>query len=691
MTRTEGGDARSGGECAYDPSVTGDESFFRTLVESASDAIVTVDETGGIVFANPAIEETFGYDPETLIGRSVTALVPEDQRPRIRAAFDALQSTAAPPSDWEGVETVGRHRDGRLVPIELSLGAHRHDGAWLLTAMVRDVSDRHAERVERHRERDLTEQLLRTVPTGLVVLSDEGVIERMNDRAGEILGADPADVIGDSRETDAWRLLDADGEPVPPDERVFQMARDSGRPVTEVEQRVERTDGERVWVRVSAAPLSDGDDSGRVVVVVEDISNQKARERRLREQNEQLERLDRINAVIRGIDQALVRATTRREIDEAVCEALAAADPYHSAWIGDVNASSDEVTPRAHGGDVADYLEEITVTRSAEPNGTGPAGRAIRSRSVQVTHDVDTDPAFEGVRAAAAAHDIRSAASVPLVYDGTIYGVVTVYADEPGAFDGTEQDVLAELGATIGHAINAVTTRQALVAEHVTELRLAVDDDDHFFAALSAALDCEVAFEGATVQADETFRYYLRVAGANPDDVLAFADEFAGVESARIVSVGPEGESLLEATLDAGSAFGVIADHGGAVRSASAAEGECEVVAELPVSADVRAVVDALDDAFADIEVRAQRDRPRSETDSVASPPSFDADLTDRQRTAVETAYYAGFFEWPRESTGEEVAESLGVSAPTFHKHLRVAERKLLAARFDDDSTTQRH
>ena len=683
MTRTEGDDARPGGECAHDPSVVAaDEAFFRTLVESASDVILAVDETGAIVFANPAIEETFGYDPEALIGRSVTAFVPRDQRPEIRAAFETLRSAPTPPGEWEGIETVGRHRDGRLVPVELSLRAHRDDDRWLLTAVVRDISDRQAERIERRREQDLTEQLLRTVPTGLVVLSAEGVIERMNDRAGEILGVDPADVLGDSRDTDAWRLLDAGGEPVPPDERVFQLARDSGRPVTEVEQQVERADGERVWVQVSAAPLADGTDTDRVVVVVEDISRQKARQRRLREQNDQLERLDRINAVIRGIDQALVRATTRREIDEAVCEALAAADPYHSAWIGDVGASSDEVTPRASGGDVADYLDAIAVTRSAEPGGTGPAGRAIRSRSVQVTHDVETDAAFEGVRAVAAAHGIRSAASVPLVYDGTIYGVLTVYADEPGAFDGTEQDVLAELGATIGHAINAVTTRQALVADRVTELRLAIDDD-HFFAALSAALDCEVAFEGATVQADETFRYYLTVAGAAPDDVLAFAEAFAGVESARIVSVGPEGESLLEATLEAESAFGVVADHGGAVRSATATDGQCEVVAQLPVSAKVRAVVDALGEAFDGIEVRAQHDRARGEGDAVTSGPSFDAELTDRQRTAVETAYYAGFFEWPRESTGEEIAESLGVSAPTFHKHLRIAERKLLAAQFD--------
>ncbi|WP_044958497.1 helix-turn-helix domain-containing protein, partial [Halarchaeum acidiphilum] len=52
--------------------------------------------------------------------------------------------------------------------------------------------------------------------------------------------------------------------------------------------------------------------------------------------------------------------------------------------------------------------------------------------------------------------------------------------------------------------------------------------------------------------------------------------------------------------------------------------------------------------------------------------------LTDRQRAAFEAAYYGGYFEWPRDSTAEELANAMDVSAPTFHQHLRAAERKLL-------------
>ena len=56
---------------------------------------------------------------------------------------------------------------------------------------------------------------------------------------------------------------------------------------------------------------------------------------------------------------------------------------------------------------------------------------------------------------------------------------------------------------------------------------------------------------------------------------------------------------------------------------------------------------------------------------------------TDRQRAALETGYRAGYFEWPRDRTGADVADALGVSEPTFQQPLRQAQAKLLASVFD--------
>jgi predicted DNA binding protein len=56
----------------------------------------------------------------------------------------------------------------------------------------------------------------------------------------------------------------------------------------------------------------------------------------------------------------------------------------------------------------------------------------------------------------------------------------------------------------------------------------------------------------------------------------------------------------------------------------------------------------------------------------------FDENLTERQWAAVEAGYFGGFFDTPRHRSGEDIARSLDISPPTFHQHLRKAERKLL-------------
>lgn len=63
--------------------------------------------------------------------------------------------------------------------------------------------------------------------------------------------------------------------------------------------------------------------------------------------------------------------------------------------------------------------------------------------------------------------------------------------------------------------------------------------------------------------------------------------------------------------------------------------------------------------------------------------------LTDRQYAVLTTAYYAGYFDWPRGNTAEEIADSLDISSATFHQHIRGAERKLIGLVCKSDSDRQ--
>jgi predicted DNA binding protein len=131
--------------------------------------------------------------------------------------------------------------------------------------------------------------------------------------------------------------------------------------------------------------------------------------------------------------------------------------------------------------------------------------------------------------------------------------------------------------------------------------------------------------------------------------------------------------SLLHAVTDAGTTL----------QHAVATPDGSDLVVEAPLDADVRGIVDDIRDTFVDVTFVARRERDR-ETTAIGRPGGLLGDLTDRQREVVEAAYRAGYFDWPRESTAEEVAGSLGLAGPTLHGHLRKAEATILSALLDE-------
>ena len=189
-------------------------------------------------------------------------------------------------------------------------------------------------------------------------------------------------------------------------------------------------------------------------LILDAVSQERATERAAK--------LERINTVIRDLNQALVHASTQSEIDRRVCEIISQSDPYLFAWIGEHDPDSNAVTGRAAAGVEAGYLERISITTDAEPTAQGPTGKAVQTRDIQVMQNVPDDPAYEPWREQALARGYRSSASVPLVYDDTLYGVLNVYADRVGAFEPSEQELLVELGETIAYALDDVEMREEL-------------------------------------------------------------------------------------------------------------------------------------------------------------------------------------------------------------------------------------
>jgi PAS domain S-box-containing protein len=135
------------------------EENFRTLAETASDAIVTIDEQGSILFCNSSAADVFGYRAEQMIGYELTMIMPPRLRDSHRNALGRYLKTGQRRISWKAVELPGLHADGREISLELSFGEFKRDGARFFTAVIRDVTERKRteEALRRSREERIAE------------------------------------------------------------------------------------------------------------------------------------------------------------------------------------------------------------------------------------------------------------------------------------------------------------------------------------------------------------------------------------------------------------------------------------------------------------------------------------------------------------------------------------------------------
>lgn len=118
------------------------EDHYRNLLELAPDAILIVDRQGGIVFANGQAVNWFGYSLDELIGRSVDMLVPEGFRAEHRGLREGYGAAPKPRPMGRGLDLHVRRKDGYELPVEISLGPLQTEDGLLVTAIIRDVSER---------------------------------------------------------------------------------------------------------------------------------------------------------------------------------------------------------------------------------------------------------------------------------------------------------------------------------------------------------------------------------------------------------------------------------------------------------------------------------------------------------------------------------------------------------------------
>jgi PAS domain S-box-containing protein len=163
-----------------------------------------------------------------------------------------------------------------------------------------------------------------------------------------------------------------------------------------------------------------------------------------------------LSRAIRTLSQGndiLVHATDEVSLLAETCRTIVTSGGYLLAWVG--YAEHDErrtVRPVASAGRT-EYLSGLEFAWGPDELGRGPAGTAIRSRTVQVVRDTHQSGSFAPWRVAADTYGFRTACALPLVVSDEAVGALLIYAGDPGVFGPAEVEVLRELADDLAYGI----------------------------------------------------------------------------------------------------------------------------------------------------------------------------------------------------------------------------------------------
>jgi len=165
------------------------DAVYRTLVESAPDGIVIVGQEGRIVVVNAQTEKLFGYDRAELLNKPIEILIPERFRGRHRGHRAGFMSSPTLRPMGAGLELHGVRKDGTEFPVEISLSSVQSPSGLLVSAVVRDITDR-------KRTEELFRGLLDSAPDAMVVVGADGRIVLINSQTEKLFGYHRDELLG---------------------------------------------------------------------------------------------------------------------------------------------------------------------------------------------------------------------------------------------------------------------------------------------------------------------------------------------------------------------------------------------------------------------------------------------------------------------------------------------------------------
>ena len=407
-----------------------------------------------------------------------------------------------------------------------------------------------------------------------------------------------------------------------------------------------------------------------------------------RQPRSEAELLYDLTTFVRETTQDFFTATSRVEIEEVVRDRFRDTELY---TVGHIIESHPDVALAGHDRSAEAWTVSSKAIRITDPVLTTDLQELDGIVDLDETVELDENAEHSGM-GELDGQDTGVWAFVSLEAGRAVYGGLVIHATRQQAFEEKELAAIEWFGDTISQALNAVENRRFLFASAVTELR--IDCPTTPLVAVAKSASCRLSLESFVPASDDRILAYCAVTGTSSETdasgaetVASVAETVDGVAASRAVD-GPD-STVVEFVITDGSPLFAFVDGLGDLSALDVDAETATVVAEIASGNCAVPTLERIHDSCPDATLIAKREHnlpTASVTNRITPPVESLESLTDRQRDVLEAAYRSGYFRWPRDATAEEVAESLDISSPTLHKHLRRAQAQVFAALFDPDA-----
>ncbi len=252
-------------------SLRANEARLENIIAHANQAIVTMDESGGITGWNSHAEKIFGWKMTEVFAKTMgEVIVPPELRAGHTAGLRRFLETGQGGVIGQRIEVPALRRDGEVFPIELAISATRTSAGWQFTALMHDISERRA-------QEELFENAFHHAPIGMALVGLDGALVKLNENFCDIVGY-PAD---EAHTLDFQTITHPDD--LQADLAFLERLLAGEIPNYQMEKRYIRKDGEVIWVRLSVSLVRSPDGAPRHFIgQIEDLTATRAIENRYR-------------------------------------------------------------------------------------------------------------------------------------------------------------------------------------------------------------------------------------------------------------------------------------------------------------------------------------------------------------------------------------------------------------------------